>query len=209
MDNITKLQTSYDISIKKAVKQYAYTKGATLTAYSAVAVCGLSFAVFLFKGADSAVVSASYEKLAQYLKNTNMLTGSLYSFIPAFIGAIICFFSGFSITPSLSPHLVLGLQGFLGGGMACLIYKSGELYICIAYVFAFLLVSLALALFATEAQIFRKNNIDQNRCIKDILNVKFVFSYMSMFAIPLSLLMASSMLSFVLPSLIIKYALKF
>lgn len=209
MENITKLQTSYDISIKKAVKQYAYTKGATLTAYSAVAVCGLSFAVFLFKGADSAVVSASYEKLAKYFESTNMLTGSLYSFIPAFLGAVICFFSGFSITPSLLPHIVLGLQGFLGGGIACLIYKNGGLYICIAYVFAFLLTSLALALFATEAQIFRKNNLEQNRCVKDILSIKFVFSYMSMFAIPLSVLMASSMLSFVLPSLMIKYAVKF
>ncbi len=208
MDNITKLQTSYDIGIKKAAKQYAYTKGATLTAYSAVAVCGLSLAVFLFKGADDSIVAASYENLTEYFKNTNMLTGSLQAFVPAFVGALICFFAGFSITPSLYPHIVLAFQGFFSGGIACLMYKSGNIYLCAAYVFAFLLSSLALALFATEAQVFRKNNLDQNRCVKDILSVKFVFSYMSLFAIPLSLLMASSMLSFVLPSLITKYALK-
>lgn len=209
MDNITKLQTSYDIGMKKAAKQYAYTKGATLTAYSAVAVCGLSLAVFLFKGADEAVIKASYERLSSYFQTTNMLTGSLQAFIPAFVGAIICFFAGFSITPSIYPHIVLALQGFFAGGISCLMYKSGELYVCISYVFAFLLSSLALAMFATEAQVFRKNNLEQNRCVKDILNVKYVFSYMSLFAIPLSLLMASSMLSFVLPSLMIKYAVKF
>ncbi len=209
MDNVTKLQTSYDIGIKKAAKQYAYTRGATLTAYSAVAVCGLSLAVFLFKGADDEVVASSYARLSEYFKSTNMLTGSLQAFVPVFVCAIICFFAGFSITPSLYPHIVLALNGFIGGGIACLMYKSGELYVCISYVFSFLLSSLALALFATEAQIFRKNNLEQNRCVKDILSVKFVFSYMSLFAVPLSLLMASSMLSFVLPSLITKYAVKF
>lgn len=209
MDNVTKLQTSYDIGIKKAAKQYAYTKGATLTAYSAVAVCGLSLAVFLFKGAGEEILSASYERLRIYFESTNMLTGALSAFIPSFIGALVCFFSGFSITPSIYPHAVLALWGFFGGGISCLIYKSGGLLICISYVFAFLLSSLALALFATEAQVFRKNNLEQNRCVKDILNVKYVFSYLSGFAIPLTLLMISSMLSFVLPSLIIKYKLQF
>lgn len=209
MDNVTKLKTSYDIGIKKAARQYAYTKGATLTAYSAVAVCGLSLAVFLFKGAEGPALTESYARLEEFFSGTNMLTGSLYAFLPAFVGAMICFFAGFSITPSLLPHIVLALQGFLCGGIACLIYKNGSLAVCIAYVFAFLLSSLALALFATEAQVFRKGNLDQNRCVRDILSPSYVLSYMSMFAVPLTLLMASSMLSFVLPSLITKYAVKF
>lgn len=208
MDNITKLQTSYDIGIQKAARQYAYTKGATLTAYSAVAVCGLSLAVFLFKGADAEVLKASYERLGQYFTKTNMLTGALQAFVPAFVGALVCFFAGFSITPSIYPHIVLAFQGFFSGGLACLIYKNGGLLLCISYVFAFLLTCLALALFATEAQVFRKSNLEQNRCVKDILSVRYVLSYISGFAVPLSLLMASSMLSFVLPSLIVKYALQ-
>lgn len=205
MDNIEKLQTSYDIGVKKAAKQYAYAKGSLVVAYSAVMVCGISLAVFLFKGAQAEVAALSYESLVSYFKTTNMLTGALYSFILPFLSAIVCFYSGFCIIANPLPVFMLLVNALYGGTLACVIYNGGNLLMCIAFCFPFLLMCLALSLFATEGTTFRKISKEHNKSISDILYHKNLFSYISLFATPLALLIASSMMSFVLPSLCARY----
>ncbi len=205
MDEAGRLEIKYDVKPKAAAKQYIRSRSANIVAYSALIVCGISLAVFFFRGAGEETVKDAFSAYLAYGEKNAIAVRAAYSAILPAICAVFAVLSGFSTVYVPVCALFLPLYGAFGGTVACVLYNGGSLALCAAYTFSFLLSCLALSLCFTEAKLYRKSNLAENKRIGELITARSIFSYLSNFILPLFVLIIASLADASLFTLIVRY----